>query len=140
MSADALIAKIEVKQQVRVGQLVVPSDGNRTWAMRLDASATQSGQQSGPQRWLKTLYVDPYIGEIRGDGGHPTDAFFMTMLRLHRFLLLPTDIGLPIVGIVTVVFGVLLLTGLVLWLPRTIKAWAQWKNWRMGLTVWLAKG
>ena len=140
MSADVLIAKIEAEQQARVSQIVVPGDANRTWVLRLEfAPAQDGGQQGGPPR-MRTLYVDSYAGEVRGEGGNPTDGFFLSMMRLHRFLLLPDNIGRPIVGVATIIFGVLLLTGLILWLPRTLKAWTQWKIWRVGLRIRPAKG
>lgn len=99
----------------------------------------QDGGQ-GRQKWLKTLYVDPYTGETRAEGDGASEAFFGSMVRLHRFLWLPDAIGRPIVGIATIIFGVLLLTGLVLWLPRTFKSCSQWKTWRIGLRVRIKKG
>ncbi len=108
-----------------------------------EKQAPRGGKQDGGQgrpKWLKTLYVDPYTGSIQAEGDGPVEAFFLSMMRLHRFLWLPDSIGRPIVGVATIIFGVLLLSGLVLWLPRTLKAFSQWKIWRLGLEVRLKKG
>ena len=67
-----------------------------------------------------TLKINPYTGEViakevrkRGE----TD-FFRFMLNGHRFLWLPAEIGRPIVNYGTLVFVVLLITGLIWWYPK----------------------
>ncbi|GAA4307710.1 PepSY-associated TM helix domain-containing protein [Compostibacter hankyongensis] len=67
--------------------------------------------------YLDEVYVDPYTGKVLGqiDRKH---EFFTVLLWLHRYLLLYPSVGRPIVGISTLLFLVLLLTGVVLWFPR----------------------
>lgn len=67
-----------------------------------------------------TLKVNPYSGEVisnvqrkKGD----TD-FFSFILNGHRFLWMPYEIGRPIVNYGTLIFVVLLITGLVWWYPK----------------------
>ncbi|MBP3557407.1 MAG: PepSY domain-containing protein, partial [Thermoguttaceae bacterium] len=51
------------------------------------------GKGGGGKRRGETVYVDPYTGEIVGEGATPVDEFFGSVMRLHRFLWLPTEIG-----------------------------------------------
>jgi uncharacterized iron-regulated membrane protein len=67
-----------------------------------------------------TLKVNPYTGkvlkkEVRKKGD--TD-FFRSMLNGHRALWLPYNIGRPIVNYGTLVFVILLITGLIWWYPK----------------------
>jgi uncharacterized iron-regulated membrane protein len=67
-----------------------------------------------------TLKLNPYTGEVikkevRKKG--ETD-FFRVILNGHRFLWLPFAIGRPIVNYGTLVFVILLITGLIWWYPK----------------------
>ena len=70
--------------------------------------------------------MDQYTGEIKGKYERP--AFFVTMFRLHRWLLdsMKADGGVfwgkMIVGVSTLLFVVVLISGIVIWWPRTRKA------------------
>lgn len=71
-----------------------------------------------------SVYVDQYTGEVKGS--YKRLPFFATMFRLHRWLMDPTPnvgvfVGKTIVGISTLVFVVILITGLVVWFPRSKK-------------------
>ena len=98
---------------VEVTGVTVFQEANRTWQVSL----------SKPRK--ASVYVDPYTGEIKG----PAERlpFFRTMFSLHRWLLgsRPSDGGIfwgkIIVGVSTLLFIVVLLTGIVLWWPRTKK-------------------
>lgn len=65
----------------------------------------------------RTVYLNPYNGEVMGVVNEQAD-FFQIVKGLHWSLLLATPIGQPIVTWSTVVFIVLLLTGIVLWWPK----------------------
>lgn len=74
----------------------------------------------------KVLFVNPYTGESIGlSKSYP---FFQTMRKLHRwFLDAPKSkesisAGRMIVGISTIAMTVILISGLVIWIPRTRKA------------------
>ena len=66
-------------------------------------------------------YVHPYTGEVLTHWNH-SDTWLETIEVLHVRLGLPPEIGRPLVGAATLVFVVLLLTGLWLWWPRRAKA------------------
>ncbi len=79
---------------------------------------------SKPRR--AALYVDQYTGEIKGIYERP--AFFATMFRLHRWLLDSPggnggmSWGKTVVGISTIMFVLALLSGVVVWWPRSRKS------------------
>lgn len=74
----------------------------------------------------KTLSIDPYTGEAKG--WLKTYSFFQTMRKLHRWLLdAPAQKGASstgklVVGISTLLMVIILISGLVIWVPRTRKA------------------
>lgn len=79
---------------------------------------------SKPRR--ASVYVDQYTGEIKGK--YERAPFFTTMFRLHRWLLdsMKPDGGIfwgkMIVGTATLMFVFVLISGIVIWWPRTKKA------------------
>lgn len=64
--------------------------------------------------------IHPYTGEIisvkKGNDGD--EDFFRIVLNGHRFLWLPYDIGKAVVCYSTLIFVILLITGLILWYPK----------------------
>ncbi|PZD78509.1 PepSY domain-containing protein [Mesonia sp. K7] len=78
-----------------------------------------------------TFYINPYTGEYQQHLKSDLDGFFSSMFRLHRWLLLDSKIGRPIVGIATLIFLVISVTGLVLWFPKKTK----WKNFKPGFKI-----
>lgn len=84
------------------------------------------------------VYIDPYTGEVLGQSQRT--PFFRTVFMLHRWLLdsQPADGGIfwgkRITGISTLVFVVILLSGVVIWWPRSRKGL---KN---GIQIALRKG
>ncbi len=89
-----------------------------------DPQAAYKANLSKPRRAV--VYVDQYTGEVKGRYQRP--AFFTTMFKLHRWLLDSANPnggifwGKVVVGTSTIVFVIVLLTGIVLWWPRTRKA------------------
>lgn len=84
------------------------------------------------------VYIDPYTGEVLGQSQRT--PFFRTVFLLHRWLLdsQPADGGIfwgkSIVGVSTLLMVVILITGLVIWWPRSRKGLKQ------GVTIALRKG
>ncbi len=74
----------------------------------------------------KQLSVDPYTGRVNGWAESP--AFFSTVRKLHRWLLDPPpskgekSVGKAIVGVSTLALVLILVSGLILWIPRSRKA------------------
>jgi len=67
-----------------------------------------------------SLKINPFTGEvISKEVRKPGETdFFRFILNGHRFLWLPFEIGRPIVNYGTLVFVVLLITGLIWWYPK----------------------
>lgn len=128
IDADKLVDRIETELAVgEVSALTIPANPKRAYILTI----RKEGERRG-----SNYYVNPYTGAIIGDGQGKATAFFRVIFRLHRWLLLDTKIGRPITGWATVIFVLLVLTGLVIWFPQRIKAWKQglkikWKaNWK----------
>lgn len=99
---------------VSVTGVTASSAPERAWQVNL----------SKPRR--ASVYVDQYTGKIKGK--YERAPFFMTMFRLHRWLLdsMKPNGGIfwgkMIVGTATLMFVFVLISGIVIWWPRTKKA------------------
>lgn len=95
-------------------------------ALELPADPAASCMASFRGVARRTLGVDPYTGEVLGWTKRP--AFFQNVRKLHRWLLdAPASrgegsIGKRVVGISTLLLVVILVSGLVIWIPRSRKA------------------
>ncbi|MGJ5180789.1 PepSY-associated TM helix domain-containing protein [Bradyrhizobium oligotrophicum] len=81
-----------------------------------------------------SVFVDPHDGRVLGPISG--EAFFATVRKLHRWLLLPGDgngAGRRITGAVVLGLVVLLLTGLVLRWPRRATSASLWLKPQLGL-------
>lgn len=99
---------------VQVTGVTVFPDKGKAWQLPL----------SKPSR--ASVYVDPYTGEVTGSAERL--PFFSTMFRLHRWLLdsRPSGDGVfwgkVVVGVSTLLFVFVLVSGVIIWWPRTRKA------------------
>jgi uncharacterized iron-regulated membrane protein len=82
------------------------------------------------------VFLNPYSGKILKDKNMNRD-FFRVVLMGHFYLWLPPGIGQPIVASATLIFLVMLITGLILWWPKnkaarkqrfTIRWNAKWRR------------
>lgn len=82
------------------------------------------------------VYVDPYSGEVLRVKNMDRD-FFRIVVDGHFYLWLPPTIGKPIVASATLIFVVMMITGIVLWWPKnkaarkqrfTVKWNAKWRR------------
>lgn len=109
------IATHSLPEGVSATGITVPARADRCYQVSL----------SKPRRAY--LCIDPYTGTVQGRYERP--AFFTRMFLLHRFLLdsMPTGgtgifWGKLLVGISTLMFVFVLLSGVIIWWPRTSKA------------------
>jgi len=81
-------------------------------------------------------YINPYSGKLLHEE-NPQHNFFIIVKFIHLYLLLPPNIGTPVVGISVIVFVVMMITGIVLWWPKrktdrkrsfTIKWNGRWRR------------
>lgn len=102
---------------VSVTGVTASSAPERAWQVNL----------SKPRR--ASVYVDQYTGKIKGK--YERAPFFMTMFRLHRWLLdsMKPNGGIfwgkMIVGTATLMFVFVLISGIVIWWPRTKKGFEE---------------
>ncbi|MEJ7646741.1 MAG: PepSY-associated TM helix domain-containing protein [Chryseolinea sp.] len=81
-------------------------------------------------------YINPYSGEVLEISDHDA-SFFAFILDGHFYLWLPVEIGRPVVASATLIFLVMMISGLVLWWPKkkgatkqrfSIKWNARWRR------------
>lgn len=82
------------------------------------------------------IFLDPYTGEVKKVKNMNRD-FFRVVLDGHFYLWLPPAIGQPIIASATLIFLVMLITGIILWWPKnkaaakqrfSIKWSARWRR------------
>ncbi|MDR2756783.1 MAG: PepSY domain-containing protein [Planctomycetaceae bacterium] len=111
----------------------------------------QGGGRGGSGGRGQGWYVNPYTGDIvaKPGDGVSLNRFFMSMTQLHRNLWISyrieqlgprSSLGSLIVGVATLIFVVVMLSGLVLWLPRTWQSFLKWRAWKPGFKVRFRKG
>lgn len=83
------------------------------------------------------LLIDPYTGNVidKVDYNREDNSFdFWSFInRGHRSLWLPWNIGRPIVNYGTLVFALALISGIIIWMPKSRKGfknkiWFKWKS------------
>ncbi|MFV8346868.1 PepSY-associated TM helix domain-containing protein [Flavobacterium sp. ZB4P13] len=79
-----------------------------------------------------TIFINPYTGKVLKTVNNE-EGFFPFILDGHFNLWLPPEIGQVVVSVATLIFLVLLVSGLILWYPKNKNAakqrfWFKWKN------------
>lgn len=107
-----------------------------TYDSRSNRAATLIYYNSDPEYYY-TAYVNQYTGEVIKVKDNLNGDFFRFILDGHFYLWLPHEIGQPVVAWSTVVFVVMMISGIVLWWPRNraarkqrfkVKFNASWKR------------
>ncbi|PTS91355.1 PepSY domain-containing protein [Pedobacter sp. HMWF019] len=97
------------------------SDPSRAWEfMYFKGGDPKALTFFGAVDSYKSAFINPYTGKITGMIDYESD-FFVIVKYLHWSLLLNTPYGQPIVGYSTLIFVILLGTGMVLWWPKNLK-------------------
>lgn len=99
---------------------------NKKVAATSPASLTAKGKEAAPKRQPAfTIFVNPYTGAVLEKYSY-RETFFYQVFALHRWLLGGEgSIGKYIVGVSTLIFLAILLTGIILWWPKTRKIMVQ---------------
>ncbi len=132
-----LVFQTEITAAMHPARSHVPAGTTRLGADALvDAAVAHSGETvevvttySDPAYAVKVVtadgtqvYVDPYTTRVV-ETHHGGEHVFEVIEAMHRRLL-AGEIGRRIVGVATVMFVVILLSGIVIWWPRTLRALA----------------
>jgi len=96
-------------------------DPDKAWEfMCYEAGNQQALTYFGTIKHYESVFINPYSGAVTGYIDY-TRNFFVIVQYIHWSLLLNETYGQPIVGYATLIFVILLLTGLVLWWPKNSK-------------------
>lgn len=129
LPVDSLCKIVEatLPDTVAITDVEISDDRARTYQMKL----------SRPRR--ASVFIDQYTGCISGK--YRRLEFFSTMFRLHRWLLDGANarkgelnIGKIIVGVSTIAFVLVLISGAVIWIPRARK------NFRRSISIGFRHG
>jgi uncharacterized iron-regulated membrane protein len=89
-----------------------------------------------PEEYYYKVYINQYTGEVL-KVNNEEEGFFPFILDGHFYLWLPHDIGKPVVASATLVFLVMVISGIILWWPKnknggrqrfTIKWDGRWRR------------
>lgn len=89
-----------------------------------------------PEEYYYVAYLNPYTGNIQNLRNMNND-FFRVVLMGHFYLWLPPELGQPIVASATLIFVVMMISGIILWWPKnkaaakqrfSIKWSARWRR------------
>ncbi|RYY87032.1 MAG: PepSY domain-containing protein, partial [Chitinophagaceae bacterium] len=142
LPADTILSKVKAAYPGKVTGIKWYSDPARTVEVALSApkkkeegtKEVKPEKAAGKDAKAKpaearapgfTLFVDPYTGEVREKYSYRETGWY-TVFALHRWLLGGEgSVGKYIVGVSTLLFLFILITGIVLWWPRTRKVLQQ---------------
>ncbi|MFD0750010.1 PepSY-associated TM helix domain-containing protein [Mucilaginibacter calamicampi] len=98
--------------------------------------SAQAAYYNADPEYYWIVYINPYTGQVLKVKNMSTD-FFRIVLDGHYYLWLPPTVGQPILTSATLIFVVLLISGLILWWPKnkaaakqrfSIKLNARWRR------------
>ena len=102
---------------------------DRTWIFRALKRDNEAFGYWNYYTYYKCVFVNPYTGKVQ-QVENTKYNFFQVVLQLHMNLLLGKKTGGTIVGSATIVFIIILLSGLVLWWPK------KWKRKTLKRSLW----
>lgn len=127
LSVAEILTKVkETKPEAKPSAIALPNEPNAAWQVSLGREGT--------------IFVNPYTGEISGEGAKSVRGFFRTMTDWHRWIALSGDnrpIGKAITGACNLAFLFLAISGIYIWFPRRL----NWKHYKAAMTPrWKVKG
>jgi uncharacterized iron-regulated membrane protein len=111
------IAQQALGKDQPVNYITTWKDPDRAWEFMAYKENDTALTYFGAMEYYRSAFLDPHTGRVTGILNYKTD-FFQIVKYLHWSLLLNDRYGQPIVGWSTVIFVVMLITGLVLWWPK----------------------
>ncbi|MEX1137598.1 MAG: PepSY-associated TM helix domain-containing protein [Balneolales bacterium] len=107
----------ELDVETLVYGLTTYNNPEQAWTAMYYKGGADAWTYFGSIEDYRTLYINPYTGKTLGIIDEEKD-FFQIVKGLHWSLLLATPIGQPVVVWSTVIFIILLVSGLILWWPE----------------------
>jgi len=108
----------------KIGEETLPGKHMHAILYAKPGKAAQIIYYSAAPEYYYIVYVNPYTGKVLKVSDEFA-TFFRFILDGHFYLWLPPTIGQPVAATATLVFVVMLLSGLVLWWPKNSKAAKQ---------------
>lgn len=92
-----------------------------------------------PEEFYTSVFIEPWTGEVLFVDNH-LEGFFHFIIEGHMHLWLPEVIGSEIVAWSTVIFFLMLVSGIILWWPRnkSVRKQRTWFRWKPS-TQWKRK-
>lgn len=113
---DQPFLPISTLQQIAAKQLPGIKTNRILLKEKTDAAVVQLYGKK-PQPYYYNVYINPYSGEVLKVKNTDND-FFRFILKGHLHLWLPGKVGSYVVNYATLLFTLILITGLILWWPR----------------------
>jgi uncharacterized iron-regulated membrane protein len=139
LSIETLKEKIslELNEKFPVSSVEIPLDKNKSYEFFYYEKDKKAWNYFDEVKINTSVYVNPYNGQILGIYNEKYDIFPI-LKSIHWSLLLKNEWGKYIVGIPTVLFIVMLITGIILWWPKNRNArkgryrfnWKNVKTWK----------
>lgn len=115
------IAQQYLGNEKKIGWANIYNSPDKSWVFSSYKANNDAITYFGIIDYYTSVYIDPYTGEVKAEYNEKYD-FFNIIKMLHWSLLLKTPIGQPIVGWGTLIFVILLISGLVLWWPKSFRS------------------
>jgi len=123
ISLSQIVDDPNIQAKGQLMAITVPTDNAAPYQLSI--------KEDPKQRRGSTYEVNPYTAEILAPQKTGMDDFMFSMFKLHRWLLMDIELGRPIVGIATIIFLILSISGIVLWFPKKVK----WKTVKAGFKI-----
>jgi uncharacterized iron-regulated membrane protein len=152
ITVPAGASKLGVEEVMAALKAADPAKVPTSIVIESDTAAPVSAQYGKE----KTIFLDPYTGKILGEGAKKTRGFFQFVTSLHRWLAFQgeaKEVGQSINSAAALVFFFLILSGLVIWIPKRwsrrslkpiltfqsqLKGRAREWNWHNVFGIWFA--
>jgi uncharacterized iron-regulated membrane protein len=123
-------------EQYPVHWVNVPIDKSQCYVFNYYETDTTAWNYFNEYVIYRSVYINPFSGKILGDFDEKYD-FFNLVKSLHFSMFLKAEWGTYVTGIPTLIFVFMLISGIVLWWPRSRAAFRQrtWFRWNNG-TAW----
>lgn len=123
---------LELNEKYPINAVEISLDQNKSYRFSYYEKNKKGWNYFEEVKVNKLVYVDQYTGKILAVYNDKYN-FFNIIKSIHWSLLLNSDWGKYVVGIPTVLFIFMLITGIVLWWPKNKKAkkgrfWFSWEN------------
>jgi len=123
---------LELNEKYPINAVEISLDPNKSYHFSYYEKNKKGWNYFEEVKINKLIYVDQYTGKILAVYNDKYN-FFNIIKSIHWSLLLNSDWGKYVVGIPTVLFIFMLITGIVLWWPKNKKArkgrfWFSWEN------------